>query len=132
VSTGKKVFVPNFSFIGLDATAESAPCGASLEPVISSFDFGSVSLEAIRSVTHLGLALNATSLFIKKLPLLSAHPAFAGPENVQCRSVFIQLIRALVPPAPFIQAPAANPFLTHGTVESPAKVFLEQFHCIVK
>ena len=31
-----------------------------------------------------------------------AHPAFAGPENVQCRSVFIQLVRTLVhqPPLP--------------------------------
>jgi len=27
----------------------------------------------------------------------SAHPASAGPENVQCRSVFIQFVRALVP-----------------------------------
>jgi hypothetical protein len=26
----------------------------------------------------------------------SAHPATAGPENVQCRSVFIQFMRALV------------------------------------
>ena len=31
-----------------------------------------------------------------------AHPASAGPENVQCRSVFIQFVRALVhqPPLP--------------------------------
>jgi hypothetical protein len=26
-----------------------------------------------------------------------AHPASAGPENVQCRCVFIQFVRALVP-----------------------------------
>jgi hypothetical protein len=30
------------------------------------------------------------------------------------------------------QAPAANPFLTHGTVESPAKLFLKQSQCVVK
>jgi len=30
------------------------------------------------------------------------------------------------------QAPAANPFVTHGTVESPAKSFLEQSHCVLK
>jgi hypothetical protein len=58
--------------------------------------------------------------------------AWAGPENVQCRSVFIQLIRAVVSPAPVARPLAANPFLTHGTVESPAKLLLEQFRWHVK
>ena len=52
-----------------------------------------------------------------------AHPATAGPENVQCRSVFIQLIRVVVSSAPVARLPPSNPFLTHGTVESPAKLF---------
>src|ERR1051326_864832 len=47
-----------------------------------------------------------------------AQLALASPENVQCRAVFIQFVRALVSPA---QGPASNPFLTHGPVESPAK-----------
>jgi hypothetical protein len=29
-----------------------------------------------------------------------AHPAIAGPENIQCRFAFIQFVRALVSPAP--------------------------------
>jgi hypothetical protein len=61
----------------------------------------------------------------------SAHPASAGPENVQCRSVFIQF-KELWFVSPGRPAPASNPFLTHGTVESPAKLLFQQFHCIVK
>ena len=65
--------------------------------------------EAIRSVTHLVLArLGKLCLFSlsRSFPVFvlvflainpSAHPASAGPENVQCRSVFIQFVRALVP-----------------------------------
>jgi hypothetical protein len=40
VSTGKKVSVPNFSFIGPDAAAEAAFDKPLLESVISSFDSG--------------------------------------------------------------------------------------------
>src|SRR6266481_8801108 len=50
-----------------------------------------------------------------------AHPATAGPENLQCRFAFIQLVRALVSPAPLGRAPASNTLLTRDTVESPAK-----------
>jgi hypothetical protein len=60
-----------------------------------------------------------------------AHPASAGPENVQCRSVFIQFKRALVH-QPRCQVLASNTCLTHGTVESPAKLLFQQFHCIAK
>jgi hypothetical protein len=60
-----------------------------------------------------------------------AHPASAGPENVQCRSVFIQF-KELWFASPCRQAPASNPYLTHGTVESPAKRLFQQFHCVVK
>jgi hypothetical protein len=42
----------------------------------------------------------------------------AGPENVQCRSVFIQFQRVVVRQPRL----TSNPFLTHGTVESPLKV----------
>jgi hypothetical protein len=38
--------------------------------------------KAIRSVTHLDLALNAGSLFIKSFPLC-ARPAPEGPENIK-------------------------------------------------
>jgi hypothetical protein len=60
-----------------------------------------------------------------------AHPASAGPENVQCRSVFIQF-KELWFVSPGRPAPASNPFLTHGTVESPAKLLFQHFHCVVK
>jgi hypothetical protein len=61
--------------------------------------------EAIRSVTHLVLAPDRKSLFIKSFPVfffvflaidLVRPSRSAGPENVQCRSVFIQIVRALV------------------------------------
>lgn len=47
------------------------------------------------------------------------------PENVQCRAVFIQYQRAVVPQAA-TTLPRSNPFPTHGTVESPAKLFLSR------
>src|SRR5437870_4958564 len=93
-------------------------------------------IEAIRSVTHLVLApgpkkallLLFSLLFILKtfsslsfLQIDCAHPATAGPENVQCRLAFIQLVRAVVSPALICRAPASNTFLTRDTVESPAK-----------
>jgi hypothetical protein len=97
--------------------------------------------EAIRSVTHLVLARSGKLCLFslsRSFPVFvwvflainpSAHPASAGPENVQCRSVFIQFVRALVPQH-LCQATASNPFVTHGTVESPAKLFLKQIHCV--
>jgi hypothetical protein len=97
--------------------------------------------EAIRSVTHLVLAPDRKSLFFKCFSVfffvflaidLVPIPLPAGPENIQCRSVFIQLIRVLVSSFSSHQVPTSNPFLTHGTVESPAKSFLEQSHCVVK
>jgi hypothetical protein len=60
-----------------------------------------------------------------------AHPASAGPENVQCRSVFIQF-KELWFTSPRCQVLASNTCLTHGTVESPAKLLFQQFHCVVK
>jgi hypothetical protein len=51
-----------------------------------------------------------------------AHPAAAGPENVQYRSVFIHFVKKCGSSA-LVSKPAPNPFLTHGTVESPAKLF---------
>jgi len=50
----------------------------------------------------------------------------SGPENVQCRAVFIQYQRAVVPKAA-AALPGSNPLLTHGTVESLAKLFLRRF-----
>src|SRR5919206_2367112 len=32
---------------------------------------------------------------------------------------------------PVARLPTSNPFLTHGTVESPAKLSLQQFHCVL-
>ena len=146
MSTGKKVSVPNyFFFYRADALLpEGSLRKALLEPVISLFDSESLSPsvlnEAIRSVTHLVLAPDQESSFFfsssKSFPVFvlvflaidrSAHPAAAGPENVQYRSVFIQCIRALVR-RPCRQAPASNTALTRGTVESPAKLFSKQFH----
>ena len=51
-----------------------------------------------------------------------AQLAFASPENVQCRSVFIHILRVLVRRFPVARPPTSNPFLTHGTVESLAKL----------
>src|SRR6266481_3134709 len=59
-----------------------------------------------------------------------AHPASAGPENVQCRSVFIQFLRVLVSSGSLSEVRMSNPFLTHGTVESPAKLFTRANHCV--
>ena len=49
---------------------------------------------------------------------------FAGPENFQCRAAFIQNQRGPVP-SPVLPA-RSNPFVTHGTVESPAKCLLSR------
>lgn len=63
------------------------------------------------------LSLSFSSFFFR------AHPATAGPENLQCRFAFIRLVRALVSTAPVFRAPASNTLLTRDTVESPAKLF---------
>ena len=52
----------------------------------------------------------------------NAHPVTAGPENVQCRAVFIQFSRTLVPQSRWTES---NPWLTHGTVE-PLENYLAQ------
>jgi len=75
-------------------------------------------IEAIRSVTHLVLApepkklfwffffsfLYTKSFFVFVFSYFSsdlcAHPATAGPENIQYRSAFIQFVRTLVSPTP--------------------------------
>jgi hypothetical protein len=60
-------------------------------------------------------------------PGLVPNPGWSrGPENVPCRAVFIQLQRAVVPKAP-VRLPGSNPFLTHGTVESPTNFSLTVF-----
>src|SRR6266478_3769547 len=147
VSICKKTAVPN-SFFGLTSLLENPFCKALLEPVISCFDFGHL-LDG--PLLHRGDPFShpsGSSAQITKKPFCPvfvsfvhiksfwvfvfsclscdgqrAHPATAGPENVQCRSVFIQLIRVVVSSAPVARLPPSNPFLTHGTVESPAKLF---------
>src|SRR5439155_8029654 len=117
VSLGKKIAVPN-SFFGPSSLLENLFCTALLEPVISSFDFGHL-LDA--HYFHRGdpfshpsgssartekssSASFFSSLYIKNffvfvvLAFDCAHPATAGPESVQCRLAFIQLVRALVSP----------------------------------
>src|SRR5439155_14863121 len=49
-----------------------------------------------------------------------AHLAAAGPENVQCRAVFIQFLRTLVSQS---RRTESNPWLTHDTVEALQKLF---------
>jgi hypothetical protein len=146
MSTGKKLAVPN-SFFGPSFLPENPFCKALLEPVISSFDSGSFSL---RHVSQRGdpfshpsgssaqitkepfcpvfvCFLHIKSFWVFVFSCLScdgqrAHPATAGPETVQCRSVFIQLIRVVGSSAPVARRPPSNPFLTHVTVKSPAKL----------
>src|SRR5580693_2749711 len=86
----------------------------------------SVSLpgEAIRSVTHQVLAPDRRRfcLFLKSRlsssPLWPRAPlGFPSPENVQCRAVFTQYARTVVP-GPH-GAAQSNTLLTHGAVESP-------------
>ena len=109
-------------------------------------------IEAIRSVTHLVLApriekallvlcflffllkaSSSLSLSFFVFPVTDcAHPATAGPENLQYRLAFIQLVRALVWPALIGLAPASNTFLTRDTVESPAKRFPSSFTSMLK
>jgi hypothetical protein len=58
----------------------------------------------------------------KAHPYDRAHPAAAGPENVQYRAVFIQFLRTLVPQSLWTES---NPWLTHDTVE-PLENYLAQ------
>jgi hypothetical protein len=53
--------------------------------------------------------------------VLHPIPGNRDPENLQCRAVFTQYQRAVVPASD--GASGSNPFLTHGTVESPVKWF---------
>ena len=55
--------------------------------------------------------------------LLRPTPVFRDPENFQCRAAFIQHQESLVS-RQLYRLPRSNPFLTHGTVESPAKCVL--------
>ncbi len=50
-----------------------------------------------------------------------AHPAWAGPENVQFRAVFIQFQRTIALGPLWARS---NPLLTRGTVESPSKILV--------
>jgi hypothetical protein len=97
--------------------------------------------EAIRSVTHLVLAPIRKSLFIKSFPVfffvflaidLVRPSRFSGTRK---RSVPVR-VHSVYKSFGFVvschQVPTSNPFLTHGTVESPAKLLLEQSHCVVK
>jgi hypothetical protein len=103
VSTGKKFFVPIFFISGSFLHCLSVILSGSFESFISSVDSGVVPIGAIRSVTHLVLAPaqeNFSFLSLKSFPFPAvvfwtlpgrAQPASAGPENIQFRSVFIQL-----------------------------------------
>ena len=113
-----------------------------LEPFISSIDSGRLLghcfIEAIRSVTHLVLApfpkklslfllLKASSsLSFLQLnrapdPLLRVQKTFsAGPCSFSCGELWFRWL-----------APASNPFVTHGPVESPAKCF-SAVHCMIE
>ncbi len=55
-------------------------------------------------------------------------PPLAGPENVQFRSVFIQIVKSFGYVGCRLRSPRSNLLLTHGTVESPAKVSLSSLH----
>jgi hypothetical protein len=77
----------------------------------------------IRSVTHQVLAPGAALQTSWRHP--RAHPAAAGPENIQCRVVFIQLLK---PVAPAPKRTWSNPLLTHDAVESASKAFLSNSH----
>ena len=115
VSRGKKAAVPNFFFFsfGRRSATETRLCQAGLEPVISSFDSGPIRQAAIRSVTHLVLA-RAKSLFQSSPGATccqvgsGAQLATASPENVQCRSVFIQFVDS-GSPVTCCQVPGVQP-----------------------
>jgi hypothetical protein len=69
--------------------------------------------QGIRSVTHLVLVLGA---FIKKLP--GAHPATGGTRKHSVPGRVHSVTKELRFVNPKL---TSNPFLTHGTVESPLK-----------
>jgi hypothetical protein len=113
--------------------------------VISSFDSGPFPTEprlseAIRSVTHLVLApdrkfflLKASRLFFVFLAIDSVRPSrFSGTRKYSVPVRVHSVSKRFGFVGSCHQAPAANPFLTHGTVESPAKCFLNQSQCVVK
>jgi hypothetical protein len=106
--------------------------------VISSFDSRPFPAEpvlkgAIRSVTHLVLAPDRKSLFLK----LKSFPVFffvflaidlvrpSRFSGTRKRSVPVR-VHSVYKSFGFVvacyQVPTSNPFLTHGTVESPAKL----------
>ncbi len=83
------------------------------------------------SPTSLRLGFSWSSFFTRAAPkgqaaralLLRPTPVFRDPENFQCRAAFIQHQESLVS-RQLYRLPRSNPFLTHGTVESPAKYVL--------
>src|SRR5438876_5110779 len=97
--------------------------------------------EAIRSVTHLVLAPDRENSlsFLYKLPRLCFGLSCDQPERpsrfcgTRKRSVPVR-VHSVSKSSGFTDAscpaPASNPLLTHGTVQSPAKRFLKQFHCV--
>ena len=99
--------------------------------------------EAIRSVTHLVLAPDREDFlsFLYKLPRLCLGLSCDQPVRpsrfcgTRKRSVPVR-VHSVSKSSGFADAsskpPASNPLLTHGTVESPAKHFLKQFHCPLK
>ncbi len=76
---------------------------------------------------HQSFTLAAPLLASRSGTGLAPNPGcFRDPENLQCRAVFIQYQRAVVL-RQRSALPESNPLLTHGTVESPAKLFLRRF-----
>ena len=148
VVNGKNVSVPVF-FFGF-AGALSVGFNSFDPSLLFRRSIADPSREAIRSVTHLGLArgvkcltgspirterkqagrpgllpsgsflghhsLNPGACICQTASPLRPTPIFRSPENLQCRSVFIQCNNNCGWPR--IGRAASNLLLTHGTVES--------------
>src|SRR6266498_262223 len=75
----------------------------------------------VKSVRSVGLSWVPSCMLCFRLP--AAHPASAGPENVQCRSVFIQFVRALVSPAQFLFGASVQPVFDSRRGRITCKIF---------
>ena len=143
VSTGKKAFVPNSFFHQANSRCSKIRfarqySNLSFRLLISdTYSMGHCCIEAIRSVTHLVLARGA---FLSSVSYLKASPSSSFLRSTlrpsrHCgtrkRSVPVR-VHSVRKSSGFAgsccQAPVSNPFLTHGTVESPAKLFFKHFH----
>ncbi len=95
MSRGQKHLRPNLDWF------VSRTCGPELQarfdPVISVARFWIPSLEGIRSVIHLVLALRSSGLLLHSCrrelpPAASPTPVTGHPENIQCRAVSIHVL----------------------------------------